>query len=67
MTSVCGYASLSDFNSGVRKCYIRYSLDEGTKFGWSNYYYDTVKDILYNGRMCKTGLAIPIYNATNLT
>lgn len=38
----------------------------GATFGWAPLHYDTVKDILWNGQACATGLAIPIYDDTTL-
>eukprot|EP00349_Pseudokeronopsis_sp_Brazil_P000100 CAMPEP_0202957058 /NCGR_PEP_ID=MMETSP1396-20130829/1496_1 /ASSEMBLY_ACC=CAM_ASM_000872 /TAXON_ID= /ORGANISM="Pseudokeronopsis sp., Strain Brazil" /LENGTH=96 /DNA_ID=CAMNT_0049674351 /DNA_START=602 /DNA_END=892 /DNA_ORIENTATION=- len=38
----------------------KFALKEGAFFGWANHHYDTEKDMLYNGRVCETGLAIPI-------
>jgi len=42
-----------------------YSLAVNATFGWAPVYYDTVKDILWNGRVCSTGYAIPIYDGTS--
>lgn len=40
---------------------LKFSLPINSIFGWAPVYYDTVKDILWNGQVCSTGFAIPYY------
>lgn len=42
---------------------IKYGLAINATFGWAPLYYDTVKDISWNGQVCSTGTAIPIYDS----
>lgn len=48
-------------------CIKKYSLDEGTKFGWAPVFYELPEDIKYNGRVCKSGIAIPIWDDSDGT
>lgn len=60
MKSVCWYASKAAFYSNSKTCIAKFSKAESEKFGWAAYYYDEVKDMYHNGRVCASGLAIPI-------
>ncbi len=65
-TMFCWYLTRSDFYSRSKKCMLKWSFAVNTTFGWAPLHYDTVKDILWNGQACSTGLAIPIYDDTTL-
>ena len=40
---------------------------EGRIFGWAPTYYELPEDIKFNGRVCKSGLAIPIWDESDGT
>ena len=42
---------------------LKYSLPVNATFGWAPVYHDLLKDILYNGQLCRSGLAVP-FNGT---
>ncbi len=42
---------------------LKYSLPINATFGWAPVYHDMLKDVLFNGQLCKTGLAVP-FNGT---
>jgi hypothetical protein len=51
-----------DFYQQTKTCMQKHSLATNSTFGWSPKYYDTIKDMLYNGQLCQSGLAVPLYD-----
>jgi hypothetical protein len=48
--ALCWYPTRDSFYQGrQKKCILKYSLPINATFGWSPVYYDTLKDVLYNG------------------
>ena len=45
---------------------LKYNLPENSIFGWAPVYYNSLKDILFNGQLCQTGIAVP-YSGLNST
>jgi hypothetical protein len=47
----------------------KYGLDNNATFGWAPKHYNSIKDVLFNGRACRSGLAVPIskFNSTSDT
>jgi hypothetical protein len=67
MNAICWYFTRDDFFLRQKKCLQKYVLGINATFGWAPLFYDTVKDILYNGQLCSTGLAIPVYDTNSTT
>ena len=66
--TLCWYPSRHDFYYGNKTCMMKYNLASNSTFGWAPKYYDTVKDLLYNGQFCKSGIAMPLNDLnTSLT
>jgi hypothetical protein len=58
---MCWYYSRDDFrNQRLKRCILKYSKPVDSIFGWAPVHYDTAKDILHNGKLCQTGVAVPI-------
>ena len=49
MNALCWYSTRDDFLTHTKKCIIKYSMAVNQTFGWAPVYYDTVKDVYWNG------------------
>ncbi len=67
MIAVCWYQTRDDFYTRSKKCMTKYGLGINETFGWAPVYYDTVKDIQWNGQVCSSGIAIPVYDSETET
>ncbi len=56
MDHFCHYESAANYLQGVKKCLEMYIISDDTvPFGWVGG--NTLQDWMFNGRMCKSGLA----------
>jgi hypothetical protein len=63
--SLCWYATRADFYSATKTCIAMFSLNETATFGWAPIYYDDIKDSLWHGQLCTTGIAFPVYDSSD--
>ncbi|TNV73254.1 hypothetical protein FGO68_gene12340 [Halteria grandinella] len=64
-TSVCWYQTRGDFYQSKKSCIVKYGLSDNQTFGWAPKHYETYQDVLYNGRLCQSGFAVPYYDSND--